>query len=243
MYYLLTTQECDDVAEATRSGKHLLGIGIYTPTEAAYYARVQPQTITRWLHGSRSGQPVVRAQLNGDAEKIVTFLDFVQALAIRAIRRDYKLPLQTIRDAVNYARKRYGVDYPFATRHQTFLFGRAVMIDLPGRRELTQISGKQKDQLVSRQIAEPYMLDLTYKNDLAVRYQAFERRGRYVIMDPRVRFGQPLVAPNHHPVHVLLGAYRSEGSAPAAARVLDADEDDVLLAIAYDDYLRGTIAA
>ena len=57
----------------------LLGIGLYAPSEAAFYARVSTQLMTRWIHGNKQGSPVVEAEIARSNDKIVTFLDFVQA--------------------------------------------------------------------------------------------------------------------------------------------------------------------
>lgn len=224
------------------SNTNLLGVGIYTPAEAAYYARVPTQTMTRWVHGDRRGDPVVHAQLEGTQERVVTFLDFVQALAVRAIRREFKIPLGKIREAVEQARTRYSVDYPFAMPHKTFLFDHDIHIELL-RLTLVQVSGKQKGQMVAREIAEPYMVDLTYADDLACRYYAYSYGTRQVIIDPARRFGQPFVEPCRCSVQSLLGAYRSEGSPEAAAKAYGVEEDDVLFAIRYEDHLQGTAAA
>ena len=61
-----------------------LGIGIYTPEEAAFYARVKTQVLNRWLFGDGRGANVVKPERCGkDEDRIVTFLDLVQAIAIR----------------------------------------------------------------------------------------------------------------------------------------------------------------
>ncbi len=54
---------------------------------------------------------MIRAELSGDDEKRVTFNDFVQALAIREIRNQYKyVSLQKLRSAVDFAAKDYGMN-------------------------------------------------------------------------------------------------------------------------------------
>ena len=61
--------------------------------------------------------PVFDPQLNAEeaGEKIVTFLDFVQALAIRRLRNEWHLPLQKIREGYYRAKKDFKLKYPFAT--------------------------------------------------------------------------------------------------------------------------------
>ena len=56
------------------SKDELLGVGLYTASEAAMYVHVQPQQVMRWLHGTGRGRPVVEAQFRGHRE-VVSFLD------------------------------------------------------------------------------------------------------------------------------------------------------------------------
>jgi hypothetical protein len=99
-----------------------LGIGIYTPAEAAFYARVSRRMMSRWVLGI-GGEPVIERQLRDSAEKVVTFLDFVQTLAVREVRNRWGVPLQRIRQGVDEARQHYGIEFPLACRHKIFLFG------------------------------------------------------------------------------------------------------------------------
>lgn len=220
-----------------------LGIGLYTPTEAAFYARVHTSTMTRWIHGNRRGEPVVSAKLPGDPERTITFLDLVQALAIRAIRREHHVPLAKIREAVNHAQERYGIEHPFAMRHETYLFGKEVHIEVPDV-GLVQVSGRHKDQIAMRKVAELYMDDLTFTGEgLASCYCAFERNGRKIVIDPSRRLGQPLIESCGYTAQALLDACRTEASVEAAVEICGVDREDVELAIRYEDYLLGPAAA
>ena len=106
------------------------------------------------------------------------------------------------------------------------------------------MSGTNKDQHVLREVAEPFMKDLTFDADgLARSYRAFVANEGDIVMDPARRFGQPVVAKCGYIASVLVEAYRSEGSVAAAAETYGVGEDDVLLAIRYDDYLQGATAA
>ena len=69
--------------------------------------------MTRWVFGDASGKPVIERQLGDPLEKVVTFLDFVQTLAIREVRNRY---------GIDEARQRYDIDYPLACRNAIYLF-------------------------------------------------------------------------------------------------------------------------
>ncbi|HEX5269547.1 MAG TPA: hypothetical protein VFW33_03620, partial [Gemmataceae bacterium] len=130
---------------------NLLGVGLYTPAEAALYARVPPKTVRRWLYGSSKEESVIRPELFGRDERVVTFLDFVQTLAIRAVRIQYGVSLQKIRQAVENAKNEYGVEFPFAMQHRTFIFGREVVIKLHDH-EFVQLSGKHAKNRMIKEV-------------------------------------------------------------------------------------------
>ena len=121
-----------------------LGIGMYTPAEAAMYARVSSRMMSRWVHGDKIGKAAIRAQIPVADDKTVTFLDFIQTLAIRAIREQKeKVPLQKIREAIELATA-MGVPYPFARQHSTFLWDGEIQLDVAG--QLIQASGRRRGQ-------------------------------------------------------------------------------------------------
>jgi uncharacterized protein (DUF433 family) len=224
--------------------KDILGLGIYTPSEAALYARLSPQTMKRWVHGDERAGAVLEPQLEDDLGKRVTFLDLVQALAIREVRREKKIPLAKIREAISIAKDKYHVEYPFAMRHKTFLWGSDIIIELPQGGDLVQISGKNKRQLMLREIAELYMGMITFGQDgLANLFKAFEHEGLKVVIDPTRKLGKPYLPDCDYPAEVLVNAYQTEGSVDAAAQAFGVSAKDVDLAIRYFDYLRGPMAA
>jgi len=225
--------------------KEKIGLGIYTPAEAARYARVHTATLARWIHGDDRGHAVVDAQLSGDQDRIITFLDFVQALAIRAIRTRHRLPLSKIRDAVSYTKERHGLTHPLARKHTTYLFrgNLYVRLETETDHEFMQVSGIGKDQLAHAKVIELYMENLSFDaTGLASTYRPFESRDRVVVMDPQRRFGQPLLDSCAYTIEALIGAVETEGGIDAAATAYGVEREDVLAAIAYDDYLRGPSA-
>lgn len=217
------------------SVEKLVGIGLYTPREAARFARVSTPLVTRWLFGNRAGASVVDAELREHEERFVTFQDFVQVLAIRAIRSEFNISLQKIRGAVEHARNHYGVEYPFAVPHQTYLFGEEIVIRL--KDDLYQISGRGKDQQMIREVAQLYMEDLHFDGKRPVKYDIFEHGGETVTMAPEVSLGQPRLACGYT-ADALLQAFQTEGSIDLAAKVMGVSTDDIKLALRFDDFLQ-----
>jgi uncharacterized protein (DUF433 family) len=228
------------IAEA----KDLLGIGLYTPREAAFYARVPTQTLTRWVFGN-VGEPVTNRQVKDADEKLVTFLDFIQALAIRAIRIRHKVPLQSIRQAYDEAVQHYGLDYPFARDHKVFLLGdtKTLVVRLKDD-DYRAISGRTRGNKIITQIVEPFLNDVTFEDDLAARFIAWHGRDNLnITMNPKHRFGEPIIEDCGYTARALWDAYETEGGVEAAAKAYGVKTAHVLLACEYYDYLAGTSAA
>lgn len=217
----------------------LTGSGIYTLTEAAMYARISPVTLQRWLYGNTMGQPVMHPQNEVPSEKFVTFVDFVQALAIHDIRAKHNVSLQKIRDAVNKAEEEYSVQYPFARKHTTYLFRGELFIHVEKDDSFVQLSGKHTDQPVMTPIVELFLKDVGFNpTGVAFWYRAFAWKNLEVLMNPRKRFGEPIVVSCGYPAQVLSDACTAEGSFEAAADAYGVKPDEVEIAYRYFDHIQ-----
>lgn len=223
-----------------------LGLGLYTPTQAALYARVSTSLLNRWLFGDRQGESVLKAQFKEEPEHLVSFLDFVQILAVREIRQQFRIPLHKIRQAVENAVLRFGREFPFALKHKTFLMSdgqRAghgeIIIEV--EEKLIQASGKNHGNQVFREVVELYLDKLQFNTDgLAARYCAWGSEAHGIIMDPHVLFGEPHLSKSMVSAHTLWEATMVEGGINAAAEAYGVPAEDVRLACEYFDHLQLT---
>jgi uncharacterized protein (DUF433 family) len=235
-----------------------IGIGIYSPAEAAFYARVSPRMMSRWVFGDASGKPVIDRQLRGSTEKVVTFLDFVQTLAIREIRNRHGIPLQRIRQGIDEARERYGIEYPLACPHTIFLFSDQksqghgqIVIKRSGDTDpiedrYIQLTGSGRGNLLIRQVVELFLDHLEFEptTGLAARYSPMgSPGGASVVLDPRRQFGEPIVNPGGYSAETLWNATNIEGGIEATAEAYGVTIDEVRLANQYFDILLQSRAA
>ena len=219
-----------------------LTMGIYTPVQAARLARLHTRTLERWVDGNAHGEAVIDRQMPASESGVVSFVDFVQAMAIRAIRLERRLSLQKIRETIEHARE-MGISHPFARKHQTYLFADDVVIWLVEEDRLVEVTGKYKKQHLIRPIVELYLEDLGFDSTgLANRYDAMRDGDTRIVLDPEVNFGAPTVFPCRYTVGALLDAVQGEGSPEAAAVAYGVAERVVKLALRYDDVLSGTAA-
>jgi hypothetical protein len=209
--------------------KQFLGNGLYTIPEAALYARVSTPKMTRWLFGTRSGKSVVKPQFGGN-EKLVSFLDLIQTLAIREIRMQRNVPLPKIRQAIKVAKEKLGFDYPFARPHCTYLLNDELVILKPETEdEFVEASGKHRGQRLFP-FAEMYLTDLTFSPEgLANSYQIFTSRHPKPVaikMDPLRRFGEPLL-PSGYTAMTIFEAIKTEGGIEATTKAYGISKEEV----------------
>lgn len=218
-----------------------IGHGIYSLSEAAFYARIRTQTLGRWLFGSEQGEAVLYPEFHDD-DKTVSFLDFVQTLAVRAITTSpvsQRVSIQKIREAVNTAQELFGIEYPLAMQHRLYLMGNNLLIKRPDD-VLEQVTGRNKKATYFKEIAEVYMSKLEFAGakGLANIFKPWGQGKNLIVMDPKIRFGEPMFPANGFTVATLCKAVETEGSVENAAKCYEVDKTTILTAIEYYDHLR-----
>lgn len=219
-----------------------LGRGLYSPAEAALYARVPTSTVTRWMFGNARGDAVLRPEM-GAEDRCVTFLDLLQIMAVRAIRSEKNVSLQRIRDAVRRAEDDYGVPFPLARRHTTYLINGELSVRVG--EDIVQVSGREPhSKHFDERIIEHFLQDVGFDDTgLGKRFTAFKYQNSEVLIEPSYRLGTPAVGPMRVPAETLVHAYRTEGSLDAAAKAYGVSTNDVDTAYRYFDHLNALNAA
>ena len=201
-----------------------LGNGLYTIPEAAMYARVPTRMMARWLFGSDAGESVLTPEFD-PSDKQVSFLDFVQTLAIREIRIWRKVSLPKIRSAIKVAEKTFGLKYPFARKHCAYLLNDELVIKPPPGDELFEIAGSQGQGLFP--FVEGYLKSLSFSDaGLANLYNIYKFADVQIVMNPKVHFGEPML-PSGYSAATICDAIRAEGGIQEAAKVFGIPEEEV----------------
>lgn len=233
-----------------------LGLGIYSAAEAALYARVSTRLMARWVFGERDSKSVIKSELPETSERVVTFLDFVQVLAIREVRNRHRLSLQKIRQGIEEAKTRYGIEHPLAQQHTIYLLSDGMgkghgemVIQLPGRGAegpdgLAQLTGRNKGNRVMEKVVEMFLADLHFEagTGRASRYVPMTYKGAQVVLDPRRRFGEPIVEPGGYTAETLWDATNAEGGIDQAAEAYGVGVDEIMVANRYYDVITPNLA-
>lgn len=207
-------------------GKHdtsLVGLGLYTPSEAARLIKVPAPKLIRWLRGHGSGnrayEPLWHGQIDiGDGATYLGFLDLIQCRMAAAFIAAGLSP-QKVRRALILARDIIDADHPFAnSRFKTD--GRTLLLEALGSdtedRPLVDLF--RRGQYVMHKIIEPSLKGIDFDTDTASRWWP-TGRSNDIVVDPKRQFGQPIIDSAGVPTAILKAAAEAEGSVEMAARM------------------------
>ena len=209
------------VSEAARSG-----VGLYSPQEAALYARMKTRTLTDWFFNDQRYRP---PQIEGgkEGERMIGFLDLVEALAIRDLRLVHGISWKKIREAVDNAKDLFDTDYPFANENHKVVLVAERELNIIHRDhpdQLIEISGRHSGQASIKTLIEPWVSDIEFDmQGLAKSYRAYSYKDEVIVMDPAIRFGSPVVASCGYPAEILYDAVVAEGSREVVAEEYEVD--------------------
>jgi uncharacterized protein (DUF433 family) len=222
------------------ASENMLGVGLYSIEEIALYARVSRKLANRWFFGSKEGGRTITPRIIDG--KFVSFLDFVQMMAIREIRQAHRVSLKKIRQLLDIAENERDIQYPFASKGITFLWGDNLGLKLPDGK-MIEASGMHRRNILLKEVVVLYKEDLGYDpSGIANLYHAFKWDDCAVEMNPRLRFGEPIVKSCGYTAQTLWEAAKDEGSVEGAARAYGVDKKEVETACRYFDMLQGKAA-
>lgn len=203
------------------SASNLVGIGLYTPTEASRLVGVPASKIIRWLKGhrflSRQYRRLWTPQVDlGDGHIYLGFRDLMEIRVANAfIARG--LGPQKVRRAIEIAHSILGEERPLSTaKFRTD--GLTVFLELKKQDGPDQMVDLFLRQHVFREIVEPSLKNIDFIDGIPSRWWPNGKQGRIVI-DPQRAFGQPIEAESGVPAEALAAAADAEGSPEAAARI------------------------
>ena len=188
----------------------------YGIAEAAHYLQIPDTTLRSWLvgrsyrteKGTRFFEPLIEPP--DPNRSLISFMNVVEIHVLDAIRRQHKIRLTNIRQALRYLRKHFPSPHPLAD--QKFeTDGLDLFIQVYG--QLINIS--QSGQLAMRSILEAHLQRIERDpQGLAVRLYLFTRKHhldepRIVMIDPHVSFGRPALISSGIATAVIAERYKA----------------------------------
>src|ERR1700733_3207035 len=196
----------------------------YSVAEAALYLHLPEETFRSWVAGRlypvggqrKRSRPVIH--LDDPKRQYLSFVNLVEAHVLVAILRRYGVKLPKVRNALDYLRRRFGIERPLID--QTF---QTDGLDLFVERYGELIYASREGQLAMKEIVGVYLkrIDRDAKG-LPMKLYPFTRDTeakaapasdpRVVVMNPAVSFGQPVIAGTGIPVSSVYERYKAGDS-------------------------------
>ncbi len=209
-------------------GRDPRDIPAYSIAEAAHYLRLPPSTLRSWVHGGhyrvvggqRTFEPVITLpQSPPDSPTLLSFISLTEAHVLRAIRRDHKIALPKVREALTYLTTQSPSEHPLVV--QEF---ETDGLDLFITRYGQLINITKDGQLTMRQTIQAYLRRIERDpHGFPLRLYPFTRSEpienvRTIVIDPYVSFGRPVLAGTGIVTAIIAERYRAGESIDELAR-------------------------
>lgn len=223
--------------EVVATPSELVGIGLYTPAEAAYLLGIGAGKIVRWLRGHQVKEHTYprlwRPQIDlGDGKIYLGFRDLMETRIANLFITKAQLSPIKVRKAIEIAQAMTGYEHPLST---TWLKtdGRTVFLELVQADGTTRMIDLFKSQHVFREMIAPSLKDVDFDEaGVPERWWPAGKAGG-IVVDPKRAFGRPIEVKSAVPAEILAAAATAEGSARLAAKVWDVPEASVKRSIKY----------
>lgn len=222
----------------------LIGVGLYTWSEAARLVGVRAVELRRWLRGysfpgkdaARHMPPLWERDLASADVDGMSFQDLLEARVVLALRQE-GLSLQFIRRAREMAGLIFGTPHPFSTNF-ILTDGRSVFAQTPAEREgKERVLDIVRRQLAFNKVLAPSLRGVVFdENERAIRWFPMPRR-EAVVIDPKIAFGKPIVTEGHVRTDILADAVTVEGSKLRVARLYEVPLEAVEAAVDFEQRL------
>jgi len=198
----------------TELPSRLIGVGLYTPGEAALYTGISAKDIRRWMFGySAHGVDhtgLWTSELSFLDENLLGFHDLLEIRFVHAFRQ-HGVSLQAIRSASRQAREMFDQPYPFTCkRFQTD--GRSIfatVLDETGDEALLDLI---KRQWAFKQVIKPSLYEgIDYAGEGAAQRWYPLKRSKTIVLDPARNFGKPILSEAGIDTSAIYQSYQAEG--------------------------------
>ncbi len=202
----------------------------YTLAESARWLGLVPGTLRSWLMGQKTKMGSRRmhavAHAAGTDPIGLSFWNLVECSVLATIRKQHAVSLQKVRRALDYVAKELGKERPLI--EQDFSTdGVGLFVERYGK----LIDATQKGQTAMREVLEAGLTRIE-RDAAGVAARLFPWRtnpteSRLVAVDPRIAFGQPVLASTRIPVEVIFDRFRANESLDHLARDYDVARDTI----------------
>jgi uncharacterized protein (DUF433 family) len=213
----------------------------YGISEAAFYLDIPDATLRSWVvgrhypvaGGRRYFKPLI--ELADKDQKLLSFINLIEAHVLNAIRRDHQVQLPKVRKAMAYLKGKIGSEHPLADRRLE-TDGLDLFVE-----EYSRLINISRDG----QMALKGMLELHLKRiardakGLPVKLYLFSRmpvseQPSVVVVNPSISFGRPVLEGTGVVTSILAERYKAGESLDALAEDYGRPKEEIEEAIRYE---------
>lgn len=198
------------------TGQHIAEVPTYGIAEAAHYLQMPQATLRSWVVGRyypteaerRFFEPLI--PLVDHQYHLLSFINLVEAHVLDAIRRQHKIRLAKVREALQYLGRYLPSKHALAD-HRFETDGLHLFIEKYG----ALINITQSGQLAMRSLLETHLRRIERDVEgFAVRLYPFTRarhtdEPKLIVIDPHISFGRPVLAGTGIPTAVIAERYKA----------------------------------
>ena len=203
-------------------GRDPRGLPAYTSSEAARYMRLPLRTVQNWSFGFRTQGAAPLIHIADRERHLLSFLNVAELHVLGALRRYHRISPRKLRNVIGYLEDTFESRHPLLTERM-LTDGVSVFIERAG----TLINATRSGQLAMRQLIEAHLQRIEQDVDgLAIRLFPFVHHDphtprpaemltdepKVISLDPRVRFGRPVIAGTRIPTEEIAERFRAGDS-------------------------------
>ena len=219
----------------------------YKVSEASHLLKLNASTVRAWCFGQRyrdrqgSQKPFVPVIAAADpAGRLLSFSNLCELHILGAITRNYRIPLQRVRPALNYVRKQMDEPRPllaadFRSNGIELFLDHAEHLVSVSRGGQTAMRGdfeRALDRIERGGAGNPVLLFPFTRSPEAATSQP-----KTVLIDPQIAFGRPVLASARVRTEVIHDRFGAGDSPAEMAKDYGVSEADILEALRYEQHL------
>ena len=216
-------------------GKDPRDLPLYGIAEVSHYLHVPKATLRAWFMGQKGRRHSFRAVLTPAAggRGRLSFVNVIEAHILDALRKEHRVSLQKVRQALRFLQDAFPSAHPLID-HRFATDGLDLFVD----KYSALICVSREGQLGIRQVLEAYLQRVEWDEKGApARLFPYTHalKGvdtpRFVVIDPRISFGQPVLATSSIPTSVIAQRYKAGESILELAHDYDRPQEEIEEAI------------
>ena len=217
-------------------GTNPIDLPAYTAAATAHHLRLPEPTVRYWAFGRDHTKSVIVA---ADPEsRLLSFRNLVELHVLSVVRREHRVALKQIRNAVEYLAHEFDSPHPLSDEHM-LTDGKSLFI----KRFEKLINASRHGQLAVEKLIEAHLQRIE-RDDLKQPRRLFPfTRDAYggpcfVAIDPRVQFGRPCIAGSGVPTDIVAQRFKAGDSMLKLSEDYRRKIDEVEEAIRYETELK-----